>query len=56
MKNMYIKAQAQMILPILLKQAQAIYNAIESLKLAQPIGDGVREMVVGKLMLGKENV
>lgn len=56
MKNMYIIAQAQMLLPILLKEAQAFSSAVESFKLGQPIGDGVGEMVVGRLMLGKEKI
>jgi hypothetical protein len=55
MKNPYILAQAQMIMPILLKEAEAYLGALESFKLAQPIGDGIGEMVAGKLMLGHEN-
>ncbi|MDG6907814.1 MAG: DUF1512 family protein [Nitrososphaerota archaeon] len=53
MKNPYMLAAAQMSLPILLQQAEAYYGAIESFKLAQPIGDGVGAMVVGNLMVGR---
>lgn len=56
MKNPYILAQAQMVLPILLKQAEAFFGAISSLRLGQPMGDGVGEMVAGKFMQGKEKI
>jgi hypothetical protein len=56
MKNPYLLASVQMILPILLKEADAFFGAIESFKLGQPIGDGVGEIVAGKLMLGKEKI
>jgi hypothetical protein len=56
MKNPYMLAQAQMTLPILLKMAEAYDGAIESFKLAQPMGDGLGEMVAGKLMIGKEKI
>jgi hypothetical protein len=56
MKNPYILAQAQMSMPILLKMAEAYYGGIEAYKLVQPIGDGIGEMVAGRLMLGKEKL
>jgi hypothetical protein len=56
MKNMFILSQAQMVMPILLKEAQAYGSATESLKLGQPMGDGVGEIVAGKFMLGKEKI
>ena len=31
-------------------------ECIESFKLAQPMGDGVGEMVAGRLMIGKEKI
>lgn len=55
MKNPYILVQAQMNIPILLKEADAYLGALESFKLAEPIGDGIGEMVAGKLMLGKQS-
>jgi hypothetical protein len=54
MKNPYILAQAQMNMPILLRMAEAYYGALESLKQVQPIGDGIGEMVAGRLMRGCE--
>ncbi|MCL4519245.1 MAG: DUF1512 family protein [Thaumarchaeota archaeon] len=56
MKNPYMLAAAQMSLPILLKEAEAFYGAIESFKQVQPIGDGVGAMVTGGLMVGKPKI
>ncbi len=56
MKNPYILAQAQMVLRILLKEAEAFFRAIESFKLAQPIGDGLGSTAAGKLIVGREKV
>ena len=56
MKNPYMLAAAQMSLPILLKEAEAFYGAIESFKQVQPIGDGVGAMVAGGLMQGKPKI
>ena len=41
----------QMILPFIMEQAEAIRTAIPAFKQAQPVGDGIGPMVVGKLML-----
>src|SRR5487761_1761000 len=46
--------QLQMILPMVIQEADALTSAIEAFKLAQPIGDGLGPMVAGKLMVGKE--
>lgn len=54
MKNPYILAQAQMNMPILLKMAEAYFGALDSFKQAQPIGDGIGEMVAGRLMRGRD--
>jgi hypothetical protein len=54
MKNPYILAQAQMTMPILLKMAEAYCGALEAFKHAQPVGDGIGEMVAGRLMRGRE--
>jgi len=40
----------------LVKIAEAYYGGIEAYKLVQPIGDGIGEMVAGRLMLGKEKL
>lgn len=41
----------QMILPLIIEEAEAMSKAIPSFKMAQPIGDGIGPMVVGKMML-----
>src|SRR5487761_861107 len=53
-KSIYIIVQLQMILPMVIQEADALTSAIEAFKLAQPIGDGLGPMVAGKLMVGKE--
>ncbi len=52
--SLYILVQVQMVMPILLQEADALVSAIDAFKQYQPIGDGIGAMVVGKLMLGKE--
>ncbi len=54
MKNPYMLAQIQMNMPILLREAEAYYGSLETFVQAQPIGDGIGEMVAGKLMQGRE--
>ncbi len=53
-KSIYIIVQLQMILPMVIQEADALTSAIEAFKLAQPIGDGLGPIVAGKLMVGKE--
>jgi hypothetical protein len=50
----FIIIQLQMIMPLILQEADALINAINAFKQAQPIGDGIGPMVVGKMMFGKE--
>ena len=52
--NIYVLLQLQMILPMVLQEADALVGALEAFKQAQPIGDGIGAMVVGKMMLQKE--
>jgi hypothetical protein len=53
-KSYFILAQLQMIMPIIVQEADALVSAIDAFKLAQPIGDGLGPMVAGRFMLGKE--
>jgi hypothetical protein len=53
-KSIYIIVQLQMILPMVIQEADALTSAIDAFKLAQPIGDGMGPIVAGKLMVGKE--
>ncbi len=52
--SMFVLVQLQMVMPLLLEEAEALQKAIGAFKLGQPIGDGIGPMIVGKIMLGKE--
>ncbi|MFQ5920833.1 MAG: DUF1512 domain-containing protein [Nitrososphaerales archaeon] len=52
--SMFFLVQLQMVMPILLQEAEALNKAISAFKVGQPIGDGIGPMIVGKLMLNKE--
>jgi hypothetical protein len=53
-KSYYILVQLQMIMPMIIQEADALVSAIDAFKEAQPIGDGLGPMVAGKFMLGKQ--
>jgi hypothetical protein len=55
-KSYFILVQLQMIMPILLREADALLGAIDAFKQAQPIGDGVGAMIAGRFMYGKEKI
>jgi hypothetical protein len=46
--------QLQMILPMVMKEADAYSNALKAFAYGQPIGDGAGPLVAGKLMHGYE--
>ena len=52
--SMFILVQLQMVMPLLLEEAEALQKAISAFKRGQPIGDSIGPMVVGKMMFGKE--
>jgi hypothetical protein len=52
--SMFILVQLQMVMPLLLEEAEALQKAISAFKGGQPIGDSIGPMVVGKMMFGKE--
>jgi hypothetical protein len=52
--SMFVLVQLQMVMPLLLEEAEALQKAISAFKRGQPIGDGIGPMVVGKMMFGKE--
>jgi hypothetical protein len=54
--SMFVLVQLQMVMPLLLEEAEALQKAINAFKRGQPIGDGIGPMVVGKMMLGKEKL
>ena len=50
-KSLFLIVQLQITMPTLLQQAEALFNAIDAFKAAEPIGDGIGPMVAGKLMM-----
>jgi len=52
--SMFVLVQLQMVMPLLLQEADALKNSINAFKRGQPIGDSIGPMVVGKMMIGKE--
>ena len=52
--SMFVLVQLQMVMPLLLQEAEALKNSINAFKRGQPIGDSIGPMVVGKMMIGKE--
>ena len=53
-KSYIIVVQLQMIMPMLLQQAEALFGSIDTLKQVQPIGDAIGAMVAGKFMQNKQ--
>jgi hypothetical protein len=51
--SMLVIVQLQMVMPLILQEAEALHNAISAFKNGQPIGDGIGPMVVGKMMIGR---
>jgi hypothetical protein len=52
--SMFVLIQLQMVMPILLQEAEALKDGIEAFKRGQPIGDGIGPMVLGKMMILRE--
>lgn len=48
--SLYIIMQLQMILPLIMKEAQAFASALKAFTYGQPIGDGAGALVAAKLM------
>lgn len=46
--------QLQMLMPMIIQEADALLNAVDSFKVGQPVGDGIGPMVVSRYMVGKE--
>jgi hypothetical protein len=46
--------QLQMLMPMIIQEADALLNAVDSFKVGQPVGDGIGPVVVSKLMAGKD--
>ncbi len=52
--SLYIIMQLQMLLPLILREAEAYARALKAFTMGQPIGDGVGALVAAKLMRGYE--
>ena len=52
--SLYIIMQLQMILPLVMKEAEAYASALKAFAYGQPIGDGAGPLVAAKLMHGYE--
>ncbi len=52
--SMYIIMQLQMILPLVMREAEAYASALKAFAYGQPIGDGAGALVAAKLMHGYE--
>lgn len=52
--SFYIIMQMQMILPLVMREAEAFASALKAFAYGQPIGDGVGALVAAKLMHGHE--
>ena len=46
--------QLQMLMPMIIQEADALLNAVDSFKVGQPVGDGIGPVVVSKYMVGQE--
>jgi hypothetical protein len=46
--------QLQMLMPMIIQEADALLNAVDSFKMGQPVGDGIGPVVVSRFMAGKE--
>ena len=46
--------QLQMLMPMIIQEADALLNAVDSFKVGQPVGDGIGAVVASRFMVGKE--
>jgi hypothetical protein len=52
--SLYVIMQIQMILPLVMREAEAYASALKAFAYGQPIGDGAGALVAAKLMHGQE--
>jgi hypothetical protein len=52
--SLYIIMQIQMLLPMIMREAEAYASALKAFAFGEPIGDGAGALVAGKLMHGYE--
>jgi hypothetical protein len=54
--SLYIIMQIQMILPMIMREAEAYASALKAFAFGQPIGDGAGALVAAKIMHGYETI
>jgi len=52
--SLYVIMQLQMILPMVMKEAEAYASALKAFAYGQPIGDSIGPLIASKLMYGQE--
>jgi hypothetical protein len=52
--SLYVIMQVQMLLPLIMREAEAYTSALKAFSYGQPVGDGAGALVAGKLMHGYE--
>jgi len=50
--SLYVIMQVQMVLPLIMREAEALASAVKACAMGQPIGDGAGALVAAKLMHG----
>lgn len=50
----FMLLQLQMIMPMIIQEADALISAVDTFKLAQPVGDGIAPVIVSRYMLGHD--
>ncbi len=53
-RSLFILMQLDMQMPLIMKMAEAYFNALKAFSKGEPIGDGLGPLVAAKLMHGKE--
>ncbi|MDA4128356.1 MAG: DUF1512 domain-containing protein [Thaumarchaeota archaeon] len=50
----FMLLQLQMIMPQIVQEADALLNAVDTFKLAQPVGDGIGPVIASRYMYGRD--
>jgi len=50
----FLLVQLQMLMPMIIQEADALVSAVDTFKLAQPLGDGIGAVIASRYMVGRE--
>jgi len=50
----FMLVQLQMLMPLIIQEADALVNAVDTFKLAQPVGDGIGPVIASRFMVGRD--